>query len=1039
MSISDFAIRRPVFSWMLMSALIIFGAICFGRLGVSLLPDAEVPNIMIQVEWAGSAPEVMETEIVDQVEQALTSVSGIDNIKSAIYQGTAQIVLEFRPGRNIDAALLEVESNISRLRLPREAENPQIFKVNPADQEIMWLGVSSDKRSIRDLTVYAERYLRDKFQVLPGVGQLILSGFASRNLRVWVDDVRLAEYDLTILDVQTALRTQNIEQAAGLIENEKQEINVRLMGEGLTPEQVGDILIKQRGGQPIYNSSIHIRDVALVEDGLNDIRSVSKIAGVHGGGIGFRKQRGANSIEVANEIKKKLEEIRPTLPEDIKIEINYDESKFTNEAVDETKFTLILSAVLTALVCWLFLGSLSSTFNVVMSIPTSVLGTFMVMYFLGFTLNMFTLLALSLAIGVVVDDAIMVLENIVRHHEMGKDRVQAAIDGAREISSAAMAATLAVIAVFLPIALLQGLIGQFLFQFGVTISAAVALSLVEAITLTPMRCSQFLSVGRRNILTRGVEAFIATLTVRYREMLGYCLGHRAKIITLLVAGCVLSFLIAYLKVPKEFSPAQDQGTILVRFETPIGSSLAYTEDRIAQAEKIILAQPETRTYFVAAGSFMSGNVNSGIMFIDMKPKRERKRTQQQIIEALRGQLAVIPDLQVFLIDLSKGDMAGGLGFPVTFSLQGPSLEVLKAESAKLIAWMKEKNLAVDINTDYKDGQPELRVFINRDAASARGVTVQEISDTIAAAIGGVREGRFTNDDRRYDVRIRLMPEARKKVEDLQALTVRNIYGEIIPIKDVIRMELVSSTQTIARLNRERSITVTANPAPGVPENTAFAAIEKRAAETLPQGYRLVPSDSAETSKEMRDSMNFALGMGILVAYMVLASQFNSFIQPLIILLAMPFALSGAFFGLWIFGQSLNLYSGIGLVLLMGIVKKNSILLVEFTHQVLEKEKRGIDEALLKACPVRLRPVFMTSIATIAAAVPPALALGPGAESRIPMALTIICGSLVSMLATLFIVPCVYSLAEQGKGWAQERWQARRKAALDPKLRPMGSR
>jgi hydrophobe/amphiphile efflux-1 (HAE1) family protein len=1021
MTLADISIKRPVFAWMLMSALIIFGAIGFGRLGVSLLPDAEVPSLYVQVDWAGSAPEVMETEIVDAVEQALVSVSGIDTLTSTIYQGTAQIVLEFVTGRDVDSALTEVQSALGMVRLPREAEEPQIFKVNPSDQEIMWLGISSETRSMRDLTVYAERYLRDKFQILPGVGQLILSGFAARNLRVWVDHDKLRDYELTILDVQTALRTQHIEQAAGRIENAREEINVRMMGEGLTPEDVGEIVIKQRGGEAIYGTPVRIKDVAVIEDGLNDVRSVSKIYGVSGGGIGFRKQRGANSIEVADRIKATLEEIRPTLPEDIKVEVNYDESKFTREAVEETEFTLILSAVLTALVCWLFLGSLSSTFNVVMSIPTSVLGTFLILYFLDFTLNMFTLLALSLAIGVVVDDAIMVLENIVRHTEMGKDRRTAAADGAREITGAAVASTLAVMAVFLPIALVQGLIGKFLFEFGITICAAVGLSLVEALTLTPMRCSQFLSVQRTNFITRGVDGLIGWLTERYRGLLDYSLGHRWKVTGLLVLFFGSSLFVAT-KVPGEGTPAQDQGTIMVKFETPIGSSLPYTEARIGKAEEIIRSHPEVRTYFVAAGSFMSGNINNGIMFIDMVPRKERKLSQQQLIEMLRKELEAVEDLECYLIDLSKAGFEGGLGFPIAYSLQGPSLEVLKAESDRLMKWLEAEKLAVDLNTDFKQGQPELQVVVDRHAAALRGVTIQEISDTVAAAFGGVREGKYTNDDRRYDVRIRLKAGERDAVEDMDKLTVRNLYGEIVPITEVASFRQVKALQTIVRKNRERCITIQGNPAPGVAENVALKRLEEHAAETLPKGYRLLASDTAEENKEMGQQMMFALALGVLVAYMVLASQFNSFGQPFIILLAMPFALSGAFLGLYAFGQTLNLFSFIGLVLLMGIVKKNSILLVEFTHQLREREGLGADEALRRACPIRLRPVLMTSFTTIIAAVPPALALGPGSESRVPMALTILCGSAVSMVATLFIVPCVYSLYEQGLAWAKRRLQ-----------------
>lgn len=1020
MTLADLSIKKPVFAWMLMSALIIFGAISLGRLGVSLLPDVEAPTLMITAQWPGAAPEVMETEIVDRLEQALVNVTGIDNIKSTIRQGNTQIELKLIPGRNVDAAMLEVQSNLSRIRLPVDVDPPQIFKVSPSDQEIMWLGVSSPTRSLVDLTIYADRHLRDKFQIIPGVGEILLSGFAERNLRVWVDLDKLEEYELTILDVQNAIRTQHTETAAGIIENPEREINIRVMGEGVDPSAVGDILITQRGGQPIYNSQIKIKDVARVEDSLNDVRSISKIDGVRGAGLGFRKQRGYNSVEVANKIIATLEEIKKTLPEDIKIGVNYNETVFTREAVEETQFTLVLSAILTALVCWLFIGSWSSTVNILLSIPTSVLGTFLILYALGFTLNMFTLLALSLAIGIVVDDAIMVLENIVRHVEMGKDRKQAAAEGTNQIMFAALSASLAIVAVFLPVAFIQGIIGQFLFQFGVTISAAVMLSLVEAITLTPMRCSQMLKVQRDNVLTQFVDKTFHKLTLCYSRILPFILRHRVLTTLVMIILFALTLPLAKM-IPKEFSPAQDMSTIMMLFETPIGYSLEATEKKLTEVENYLQTKrPEKKTYFMAVGGFMGGSVNSGIMFMSLVPKKDRALSQQELIEVMRKDMSGIKDLKIIYIDLSKGGPEGGFNRPITFSLQGSSLDVLRKESARMIEVMKEKNLGVDIDTDFKEGQPEIRVHIDRDKAAARGVTAEAVSLTVAYAIGGVREGKFTNDDRRYDLRIRLEPGQRVSAADLGRLKVRNLHGELIPITDVITYEEVSTIQTIARRDRERSITISANNPPGKTEGQCLAEIQKIADQTLPEGYRMIPSDAAEQFLEFFTQMIFALSLGVLIAYMILASQFNSFGHPFIILLAMPYGFSGALLALWMGGQSLNLYSFIGLILLMGIVKKNSILLVEFTNQVREHEGLNVHDSLVKASPIRLRPVLMTSFATIAAAIPPALAIGPGAESRIPMALTIIGGVTVSTFCTLLIVPCSYSIFESLKAWTMQK-------------------
>src|SRR5277367_4081216 len=528
-SLADLSIRRPVFAWMLMAALIIFGAIGLSRLGVSEQPDVDFPVLTINATWSGSAPEVMETEIVDKIEEQVISTQGVRNITSQIQQGQVSITMEFEIGRNIDAALTEVQSKLSNVTLPIGADAPTIVKSNPEDQPIVLLSASSTSRDMHALTEYLELNIIDQLKILPGVGEVTLAGYQQRNLRVWVDNNKLKPLQLTMLDVKTALETEQVEEAAGYLENAESEFNVRTMGEGVTPEGVGAIQIKKRGGEDIYNSNIRIRDVARVEDGLDDIRHVAIVNGQPGIGIGIKKQHGANSVAIATAVKARIEELRKILPPDIRIDVNFDSSLFIQDAIHETEFTLVLSALITSLVCFLFLGSLSSTFNVLLSIPTSVMGTFAVLYFMGFTLNFFTLLGLSLAIGIVVDDAIMVLENIMRHREMGKSRVLASRDGAREITFAALAATIAVVAIFLPVAFMSGIIGRFFFQFGITISAAVLLSLVEALTVTPMRCSQFMGNTRSGYAKWAATQFDVIGQV-YRRVLAACLDHRWTVI-----------------------------------------------------------------------------------------------------------------------------------------------------------------------------------------------------------------------------------------------------------------------------------------------------------------------------------------------------------------------------------------------------------------------------------------------------------------------------------------------------------------------------
>ncbi len=1001
-----------------MASFIIFGAIGLSRLGVSEQPDVDFPVLTVNATWSGSAPEVMETEIVDRIEEQLISTQGIRDVTSQIQQGQASITLEFEINRNIDAALTEVQSKLSNVTLPIGADSPTIIKSNPEDQPILLLAASSSKRDMHDLTEYLELNVTDQLKILPGVGEVTLAGYQQRNLRVWVDNNKLKPLQLTMLDIKAALETEQVEEAAGYLENANNEFNVRTMGEGVTPEAVGNIQIKKRGGEAIYNSNIRIKDVARVEDGLDDVRHAAIVNGKPGIGIGIKKQHGANSVAVAQAVKARLEELKKTLPADISIDVNFDSSVFIEEAIHETEISLLISAVVTSIVCFLFLGSWSSTFNVLLSIPTSVMGTFMVLYFMGFTLNFFTLLGLSLAIGIVVDDAIMVLENIIRHREMGKSKVVASRDGAREITFAALAATIAVVAIFLPVAFMSGIIGRFFFQFGITISAAVLLSLVEAITVTPMRCSQFMGDTRSGYAHWAATQFDKIGQI-YRGILGVCLNYRWSVIFISLVVFVVSLGLAYV-LPKEFLPRQDQSAFLIRFTTPVSSSLAFTEGKLIEAEKILSKHPEIDHFFSSVGGFTTdtgaadgavtdGQVNSALIYVTLKPKSKRDLGQFALMDALRMELNKIPDVTAVPQDLASHDFIAGRGFPIELNLRGTDYKVLEEKSQEVIAAMKQSGEFMDIDTDFRTGMPEVRIYPDRELATESGVTVDTIAATVDAAIGGAIQGKFTNKDRRYDVRLRLEGGERMKPDDIMDLDVRTDYGELIPISSVIKTETAPTYQTIARRLRERSITIFANIAPGKSQSTALDVAESIANKIMPPGYQVSLEGGAQTFRETFASLLFALWLGIAVSYMVLASQFNSFVHPFAVLLSLPFSVSGAFFALLLTGQSINLYSLIGLVLLMGIVKKNSILLVEFTNQKRFLDGFSVRDAILFAGPVRLRPILMTSLATLAAAIPPALAFGPGAESRIPMAITVIGGVIVSTFFTLLVVPCAYSL------------------------------
>ncbi len=1023
MNISELSIRKPVFAWMLMFGLIFFGWISFRNMGVSQMPDVDFPVISVQIGYEGAAPEVMESDVLDAVEDAVMSVQGVRSISAYARYGSATVTIEFDLSRNIDVALQEIQTKIAQAQkfLPKQIDPPVITKTNPDDQPILWLTASREDGNLLELMRYVRDHIKDKFTTVPGVGEVFLGGYIDPNLRIWLSSDKLNKYELTPGDILDTLSSEHNELPAGQIETDRIEYNVRTLGEALNVDDFGKIVVNNRGGRPNYNP-IAINQIAKIEEGLADIRRISRFNGKPSVGLGIRKQRGSNAVEVAKQVKKRLAELQTTLPKEYSMGLNFDTTKFIEESVGELNFTLILSALFTAVVCWMFLGSWSSTVNILMAIPTSIIGAFIILSALGFTLNTFTLLGLSLAIGIVVDDAIMVLENIVRYKEMGKTKIEAALIGAKEISFAAMAATISIIAIFLPVAFMRGVIGKFFFQFGVTMTVAVAISLLEALTLTPMRCSQFVeSTNRSSRFGRFVESTFHNLASTYHRTLRWALKHRVMVV---ISSLIFFFLSMFsaTKVNKEFSPAQDQSAFLMRLQTPTDSSMAFTNKKFLTVEEFITKQPEVLRYYAAVGGFGGGEVNSGMIFVTMKPKgqrgiradRKKEFTQIEFMDYLRKEVFKLKELKVFMQDLSMRGFTASRGFPVEFSIRGPDWDVLAKNSQILMDKLKATDLVTDIDSDYQLGKPEIRIIPDRVKAAQRGVSINAISETVNVLIGGKVQGKFSSHGRRNDIRVRLDSEERDRADQIKKLYVRNNRGELVRLADVVSLEEKPSLSQISRLDRERAINVFANIKQGKSQAAALEAVQKLSKDALPENYHVVMSGSAQSFKESFSDLKFALILGLIVAYMVLASQFNSFLDPVTVLMALPFSLSGAFMALWLTGNSLNIFSFIGLILLMGIVKKNSILLVEFTNHTLQEKKLPVDESLLIACPIRLRPILMTSFATIAGAIPPALAFGPGAETRVPMAVAVIGGVFVSTILTLIVVPCVYSLFAQIK-------------------------
>lgn len=1017
MSLSEISIRRPVFAWMLMAAIMVFGVISFSRLGISQLPDVDFPVVSVSLSLPGAAPEIMESQVLDPVEDAIMEMGGIRSLNSKAQQSSGSISVEFEMGRNIDEAIQEIQGKINQVRnlLPNNLRPPTIRKSNPEDQPILWLALTSDDPNTPpiDMMIYARNFLFNQFSTVTGVGDIALGGFVNPSLRVWADLNKLDYYNLTSDDVINAITSQHSEIPAGLIAGPLKEYNVRVAGEAATPEDFGKISINTRQNLGPNYQAVRISDVATVVEGVADVRRISRFNGKRAVGLGIVKQHGANAVEVAQAVRERLEEIKPMIKAPYHVDLRNDNTRFIKQSVDSLLFTLALSALLTSIVCYLFLGSWSSTMNVLLAIPTSIVGTFIAFYFFNFTLNTFTLLGLSLAIGIIVDDAIMMLENIVRHMEKGMKRKQAALTGSKEITFAAIAATLAIVAIFLPVVFMKGIIGRYFLQYGITVTIAVLLSLLEALTLTPMRCSRYLTVDEN---PKGLAGFMnrlfAKLNNGYEKLLRVLLRHRWKTIVVATILFLSSFLIAK-QIPSEMMPAQDQSMFMLRFKLPVGTSLKVTDEKIKLVEKYLLDLKEVDGVFSVVGGFGGDSVNQGMAYATLVPPKERKMDQAEIIQKVRKELkAMLKDVQVNVQDLSLRGFSASRGFPIEFIVQGENWTKLSEATKKIMDEMNSSGAFTDVNTDVQEGMPEIRMIPNKEKMSQRGVSLKTVTNVLNSLVGGaILNGQtsYSKAGHRYEIGFRLKESQRDKIPDLKRIQVRNNRGQTVRLSDVVDQKIEPNLMLISRLNRARAITVYGNPAPGHSQKEAMKEAEEIVKKNLPQGYFFKISGTSQSFGESFNSLFIAMALGILVAYMVLASQFNSFIHPVTVLMALPFSFSGAFLGLYLAGQSINMYSLIGFILLMGIVKKNSILLVDFTNHTRVHDKLDVNDALLKACPIRLRPIMMTSIATIAGAIPEALHLGPGSETAIPMAVAIIGGVAVSTVLTLLVVPCVYSL------------------------------
>jgi len=1063
LQLSEVSIKNPIFAWMMMCALVLLGAIGLSRLGLSQMPNVDFPVLSVNLTLQGANASVMEMNVVDPLEEVFLTVEGVKEIRSTSSDGSANIAIELELDRDVDVALQEIQTKIIQVqnKLPLNLESPIIVKSNPDDSPIIWITLTAEGKSEQEKMIFVKSFLKDKFQEIPGVGEIILSGYVDRTINIYLDPVRLAKYELTVEDVMNTLLQQNLEVPSGKLENSKSEISIRAVGDVNSVEQLSNIYINSRSGQALFRP-IRLKDVAKIEDGLDEIRKIARFNGLSSVGLGVKKIKGADAVKVADGVKAKMQTLLPGLPKGYNLTVANDNSIVIKESIDELLFTLCLSILLTGLVCRLFLGSWESTTNVLLAIPTSIIGTFLVLYALGFTLNTFTLMGLSLAVGIVVDDAIMVLENITRHREMGKSWYLSALEGASEIRFAALAATLAIIAIFAPVAFMSGVIGRYFLEFGITVSVAVALSLFEALSFTPMRASLYkdkLESGSQitkdnpnlriqklsffQILRKHIEDFriflfkflqkisiFKTIDPFMERFLFFSEKFYVKILHIIIKHpriILVSSLIIFLLslsifnfLKKEFIPPQDLSRFVIRAKMAPNYSISATNIAMLDVESYLSKMPVVEKYLANIGGFDGKESNGAMFFVTLKslgsrpknPTTGKEMTQNDVFDDLRKNLKkLVPHAKFTFVDISQRGFSAGRGYPVELVLTGPSWEKLALISEEIKNELEKQNILKDIDTDYVLGQDELRIIPNRDSAALRGVSMANIVNTIGPLMGGRKVSRFTENGRSYDIRIKIQKDLSESASIIPQIKVRNNFGELVGLKDIIELESNKTLKSITRVNRSRAIKIFGNPPASVGQNTALQSTLKIANGLLPEGYTIAVTGSAKATSESSEGLVFALIMGLLISYMVLASQFNSLKQPLYVLLAMPFSISGALLALYITKNSFNMYSFIGLIMLLGLVKKNSILLVEFVNH-LRKEGKKIPEAILEGCPIRLRPVLMTSFASIAAAIPPALSFGPGSETRVPMAIVILGGLALSTLVTFVVVPAAYYVMEK---------------------------
>ncbi len=1018
MFISDIFVKKPVFAAVVSLLLLIFGIVSFTRLTLREYPDIDPPVVSISVTYPGASASIVESRVTEILEDRISGISGINFIESTSEDGRSRISLEFNVGVDIDAAANDVRDKISGVldNLPEEADPPEVQKVDSSDDVIIWLSLVSDRMTIAEMTDYAERYLVDQFSVIDGVSQVRISGAQTYAMRVWLDRTALAARGLTVNDVETAMRAENVELPAGSIESSDRQFTVRMARVFRDPEQFRALVIGR--GKDGY--LVRLADVARVERGAEEDRTLFRGNGTPQVGLGIIKQSVANTISVARAAQAKAEEINKTLPQGMRIEERYDTSVFVEKAVHEVYVTLGIAIFLVILVIYTFLGSLRATIIPAIAAPVSLISSFIVLLAMGFSINILTLLALILAIGIVVDDAIIVIENIVRRmKEHGETPLVAAYRGTKQVGFAVIATTLTLIAVFLPITYLEGDLGRLFSEFAVTMAAAIAFSGIVALTLSPMLASKFLKADdEENRFTQKIDHTFNKIRMKYASLLENRVLKRPLLTVVAFVAVLVCIGFLFKAIPAEYTPREDRGAIMVMVNGPEGATYSYMKDYMDEVERRLqpyLDSGEVESLMIRAprgfGALSSFNNGMAIMVLSEWGTR---RNAFDIMDEVRKKLSDLTGVRASTI-MRQGFTATA-GKPVQFVLGGGSYEELREWRDILIAKINENNPGLNgIDWNYKETKPQFEVLIDYDRAASLGVTVSNVGATLETMLGSRRVTTYIDAGQEYDVIMEGERDAQRTATNMENIYVRSeTTGALIPLSNLVTIKEFADAATLSRYNRVRAITIEADLNQGYTLGEALTYLETLVDENLPESVVIDYKGQSQDYKYSGGSIYFVFLLGVFVMYLVMAAQFESFVHPFVILMTVPLAMAGALAGLYITGESLNIFTQIGLIMLVGLAAKNGILIVEFANQ-LRDEGMEFGKALIHASELRLRPILMTSITAMAGAVPLILTGGAGSETRSAIGIVIFFGVAAATVFTLFVVPVAYQLISRKTG------------------------